>query len=96
MSEHPSHFIYEELNARRWSVRDLVFRMRRYESERDWAINQLAVEMYLDTHNREIVLDIQMAQEFGVAFDINPVFFINLHEQWRNSAGDTSETEKKG
>ena len=79
---HPTEFIHEELAERGWSVRDLVFRMRRYESERDWAVNCLAVELYLTGHDTGI-LPAKMAEEFGVAFGVSPEYFINLHQQWR-------------
>jgi plasmid maintenance system antidote protein VapI len=80
---HPSVFINEELEERGWSLRDLVFRMRRYESEKDWAINMLSFEMYMTVHETDITLGKEMANDLGVAFDINPQLFLNLHESWR-------------
>ena len=80
---HTSVFIQEELDERGWSLRDLVFRMRRYDSEKDWAINLLAIEMFMCVHEKNILLDQQMADELGLAFDVNPQFFLNLHESWR-------------
>ena len=82
---HVSEFINEELAERGWSLRDLVFRMRRYESENDWAIEMLAVEMFMIVHEKNIALDQKMADGFGAAFDVSPQLFINMHEAWRKA-----------
>ncbi len=80
---HPAEFIEEELQERGWTVRDLVFRMRRYESERDWAVNCLAVEMYLSVRDKNILLTPEMAHEFADALGMSGEFFSNLDAQWR-------------
>lgn len=80
---HPSVFISEELAVRGWTLRDLVFRMRRYDSESDWAHNMLAVEMYMAVHDPNLLLGEEMARDLGAAFDVNPRTFLNLHESWR-------------
>lgn len=80
---HPSVFINEELAERGWTLRDLVFRMRRYESEKDWAINMLAFEMYMTVHEKNILLGEEMANDLGIAFGISAQCFLNLHESWR-------------
>lgn len=79
---HLSEIINEELAERGWSLNDLVFRMRRFESEKDWQIERLAVEMFLTVHDPDILLG-DMAQGFATAFDISPQFFMNCHESWR-------------
>lgn len=80
---HPRHFINEELAERGWTLRDLVFRMRRYESEKDWAINMLAFEMYMTVHEKGVLLGEEMASDLGIAFGTSPQYFLNLHESWR-------------
>ena len=82
---HVSEFINEELAERGWSLRDLVFRMRRYESAADWAIEMLAIEMFMVVHEKNIVLDQNMADGLGAAFDVSPQLFINMHETWREA-----------
>jgi plasmid maintenance system antidote protein VapI len=82
---HPATFIQEELDARGWTLRDLVFRMRRYESEADWAINMLAFEMYMTVQDKDVLLGAEMANDLGVAFDVSPETFINLDASWRRS-----------
>jgi plasmid maintenance system antidote protein VapI len=83
---HPSDFIQEELDERGWTLRDLVFRMRRYESERDWAINMLAFELYMKVHEKNIKLGDEMASDLGMAFNVNPQMFLNLHDIWLRGA----------
>lgn len=80
---HPSTFIQEELDARGWTLRDLVFRMRRYESEKDWAINMLAFEMYMTVQEKYVMLGQSMANDLGTAFGVDPQMFLNLDELWR-------------
>lgn len=91
---HPAEYIEEELKERGWSVHDLVFRMRRYESESDWGRECLAVEMYLTVREPGVLLDWKMAIGFGEAFGVSPQMFINLHEAWRQwkiGSGDAGE-----
>jgi plasmid maintenance system antidote protein VapI len=85
-SFHPSCFIEEELAERGWTVRDLVFRMRRYESEKDWAVNCLAVELYMTVQTVDLLLDDQMAEGFALAFGTSKELFLNLDKQWREKA----------
>lgn len=80
---HPSEFINEELAERGWTLRDLVFRMRRFEGEKDWAIEMLAVEMYMTVHEPRILLDDKMAEGFSTAFGVSAEMFKNLHKSWR-------------
>jgi plasmid maintenance system antidote protein VapI len=82
-SLHLSEVINEELHERGWTLRDLVFRMRRYESEKDWGIEMLAMEMFMVVHEKTVTLDQKTADGLGTAFDISPQFFINFHEAWR-------------
>jgi len=82
---HPSVFIKDELEERKWSVHDLVFRMRRYDSEKDWGINCLAVEMYLEVHEPGVILSCAMAMQFGDAFGISAEMFLNLDAAWREA-----------
>lgn len=82
---HPGEFINEELEERGWTVRDLVFRMKRYESEKDWATNLLAVEMYLTVHDPNVILGEEMAAEFSQAFGPSAEYFLNLHKLWKES-----------
>jgi plasmid maintenance system antidote protein VapI len=82
-SYHPSFFIQEELDAREWTLRDLVSRMRRYESEEDWDVNMLAFEMYMTIP--DVLLSEDMARDLGVAFGVSKEFFLNLHAAWRAS-----------
>ena len=76
---HPSVFIKEEMEERGYSLRDVVFRMKRYESEADWTIQQLAVEMYMEVGptDRNIILG-DMADGFAAAFGVSPELFQNL------------------
>ena len=82
---HVSEFINEELTERGWSLRDLVFRMRRYESEADWAVEMLAMEMFMVVHDKDVLLDQKTADGLGLAFDVSPQLFINMHEAWRKA-----------
>jgi plasmid maintenance system antidote protein VapI len=84
-SFHPSVFINDELKERGWSLRDLVFRMRRYKSEKDWAVNMLAFEMYMTVHEPDIILGEEMAHDLGTAFNVSPALFLKLHESWRST-----------
>ena len=81
---HPSVFIREEMNERGYSLKDVVFRMRRYESESDWATQCLAVEKYMvcGPLDKNIVLG-PMAEEFAAAFGVNSELFTNLEKSWR-------------
>jgi hypothetical protein len=81
--DHVSVLINEELTERGWTLRDLVFRMRRYEGESDWAIEMLAMETFMVVHDKNILLDQKTADGLGTAFDVNGQTFINLHEAWR-------------
>jgi plasmid maintenance system antidote protein VapI len=80
---HPSEFIQDELDERGWTLRDLVFRMRRYENEKEWAVNLLAWEMYMTVQDKDLLLGEEMSRDIGRAFGVSPYFFNNLHENWR-------------
>ncbi len=86
---HPSVFIREEMNERGYSLKDVVFRMRRYESESDWATQCLAVEKYMvcGPLDKNIVLG-PMAEEFAAAFGVNSELFTNLEKSWRGNNGN--------
>jgi plasmid maintenance system antidote protein VapI len=79
---HVAEFIEEEMAARGWSLRDLVFNMRRYKSEHDWAVNMLAVEMFMSVREPSVIIG-DMAEEFATAFGASADLFTNLHESWR-------------
>lgn len=81
--EHVAELIEQELKERGWTVNDFVFRMKRYESQRDWALHQLAVELFLAVRERDVPLTREMAEQFGLALDVSPEFFLNMHEAWR-------------
>ena len=85
---HPSVLILKELKERGWSLHDFVFRMHRYKSEKEWQINCLATEMYLTVHDPDIILSDEMAADFSRALGISKDFFLNLHKQWKASAGE--------
>lgn len=80
---HPAEYIQEELDERGWTLRDLVFRMRRYEDAKDWAINMLTFEMYMAVREPGVVLDEEMARDLGTAFGVSAEFFLNLDRAWR-------------
>lgn len=76
---HPGEFIAEELEARKWSQRDLAYILGMPEQGITMIING----------RRGISPD--MAKAFGDAFDVNPEFFSNLqkaYEMSRASAPD--------
>ena len=83
---HLSEFINEELAERGWTLRDLVFRMRRYEGEADWAVEMLAMEMFMTVHEKSIFLDQKTADGLATAFGVSAQFFLNMHEAWRKAA----------
>lgn len=83
---HPSIFIQEELDERGWTLRDLVFRMRTYKSERDWAINMLAFELYMTVQEKGVLLGDEMARDLGAAFGVSAELFKNLDKAWREAA----------
>jgi plasmid maintenance system antidote protein VapI len=39
--------------------------------------------MYMTVREKGVVLGEEMARDLGVAFDMNPQFFLNLDESWR-------------
>lgn len=90
MTPHPSEYIREEMKARGWSLRDLVFNMRRYESEEEWGITCLAVEMYMTVTDDPDILIGSLADGFATAFGAPPEFFQNLHEAWRKWTKEAS------
>jgi hypothetical protein len=83
---HPSVFIKEEMEERGYSLRDVVFRMKRYESEKEWSIAYLAVEMYMEVGptDKNIILG-DMAEEFATAFGVSAELFKNLEASWRQA-----------
>ena len=83
---HPAIFIQEELDERGWTLRDLVFRMRRYESEKDWAVNMLAFELYMAVREKGVLLGEEMAHDLSVAFGTSVEFWVNLDAAWRGRA----------
>ena len=91
---HPSVVINEELAERGWTLRDLVFRMRRFEGEKDWALEMLAVEMYMVVHESGVILDDKMAEGFASALDVSAQLFKNLHNSWREWKLETESKDK--
>lgn len=82
---HPSIYIKDELQERGWTLQDLVFRMRRYEGTKDWALNMLAMEMYMAVKEPNIIIDQRMATELGTAFGVSPELWLNLDRLWHES-----------
>lgn len=75
---HPNIFIKEELEAREWSIDDLVRRM-----PGDYGINHLAIDMYLDLGADEPNMRLgDMAAEIARAFGVSDEFFTNLEKTW--------------
>lgn len=93
---HPAEFIKEELAERGWSLNDFVFAMRRYESEKDWQLERLAVEMYLEVQDVRILLSDEMAQGFATAFGVSKEFFVNLDKIWRTNLKTEGVKEREG
>ena len=89
---HPSVFIREEMKARGYSLNDVTFRMRRYESEKDWQIERLALELYLEVQTPNMVLSRTQARGLGAAFGVSAKLFENMHSAWRKSV--TSQPKK--
>lgn len=75
---HPSEFIKDELEARGWSLADLVKRM-----PGDYGINYVALDFYLSVGPDEPGLrmgdNTGIAQAFG---DVDPQYFTNLERAW--------------
>jgi len=88
---HPSVVINEELAERGWTLRDLVFRMRRFEGEKAWALQMLTLEMYMVVHEPNILLDDQTAEGLATAFDVSADLFKNLHNTWRAACAKTGK-----
>lgn len=75
---HPSIFIKEELEARKWTVDDLVRRM-----PGEYGVNYLAVDMYLEIGPDEPNARLnEMATEISAAFGVSPELFANLERAW--------------
>jgi plasmid maintenance system antidote protein VapI len=82
---HPSRFIRQELDERGWTTHDLASRMGGATPE-EIGLDQLCVELYMQAQDKNLLLGPQTAQKLGVAFGVDPEFFINLDQAWRCDA----------
>jgi hypothetical protein len=80
---HPSEFIKEELEARRWSVAELAMRMANGDREQ-YGIEMLALEMYLEIgpETPGLRLGNDGGRLMAAAFDVSPDLFLNLEKSW--------------
>lgn len=74
---HPSEFIKDEMDARGWSLADLVKRM-----PGDYGINYVALDFYLSIGPEEPGLRMGDNAGLGQAFGVDPEYLNNLEKAW--------------
>ncbi len=73
----PGFFLQEELDARGWSRSDLHGALGNNPKE------CCAVDLVLDVHSKDIILDMETSAAIARAFGVDPDFFFNLDRAWR-------------
>lgn len=74
----PGDFIYEELKARGWTIRQLARRMGG-----DIGVNELSISLLIQCPTRGLLIGEETAEKLGQAFDVSPEFFLNLDKAWQ-------------
>ena len=61
--------------------------LKRYESEKDWGVACLALEMYMTVgpEDKNLLLG-DMAEDLATAFGVSPDMFKNLEASWRENS----------
>lgn len=85
-SFHPAEFIWDELEARGWSMQHLYDRL----PQDDGGATRLSIETYMATQDPDIAMDENMANALHGVFGVSAQFFLNLHKSWKDSL-DQSE-----
>jgi plasmid maintenance system antidote protein VapI len=78
---HPWEFIAEELEERGWTKDDLAERMGDCHPPE---VHRLALDLYEEIRTTDIVVDQGMAKSLALAFGTSEVFWLNLHQMWRD------------
>jgi hypothetical protein len=82
---HLAELLEEEMNARGWTLDDLVMNMGPHFTPEEWGICHLSWDMFFTLRTPDVILGDVMAQQLGDAFDVTPAFFTNFHEAWRRA-----------
>lgn len=70
--------LQDELDARGWTVADLVARM-----PGDATVNTLSVELVLHVHEKNLLLGVHLSALLGEALGVDEAYFANLDRAWR-------------
>lgn len=77
----PGIFLAEEMEARGWTSRDVARRMGETE-ESKIALDELVVDLILHVHDKGARVGDDTAKKLGLAFGVEPQFFLNLEAAW--------------
>jgi len=75
----PGEYIADELKARGWTTADLARRM----GGDNPGMDQLAIDLLIAVHDKNLILDEQTAFGLGRAFGTSARLWINLDRMWR-------------
>lgn len=84
---HPSEYIQDELDARGWKLDDLVARMGG-----DQKVQQLAMEIYMNTDDPGVRLGDDGAADLAKAFGTSKQIWLGLERAWLRSHPMTNQT----
>lgn len=74
----PGDFIAAEMEARGWTSEDVARRM-----PGDFLVNMCCVDMILNVHDTNLLLDAETAAGLAAAFGVSAQYFLNLDAMWR-------------
>jgi hypothetical protein len=82
---HLAELIEDELQERGWDLDRLTDEAGPYDSEHEWQVSRAAWDFFMEVREPNMLLGDRGSIELGKAFDIDPQFFLNFHESWRQS-----------
>lgn len=88
---HVAELIEDELRERGWDRDYLAAKMDPHATPQDWAITRCALDFILEVRCPNLLIDDKSSEQLGRAFDVDPHFFQNFHNLWREEQPECQE-----
>lgn len=76
---HLAEYLYDEMVARGWKTENAAVRMG---TSRGAAMDLFCLDLLMAVHDENLIIDDEMFEGLGRAFDVSAQYFRNLHAGW--------------